>query len=263
MRYLLGIIFSVILCIIILSSCGGDKKSSENAGLDTLKYKVEITRRDTGDCNSEGSPCASIYLEFPVFEISDSGRINVLNKFMKELIVNGGYEEGENSSVEELCDAFFNDYRMIRNDLPDYTIPWNLERTIKIIYNSTGTVSIKYYEYSFSGGAHPNYITSLFSYNTKKQRFVSINDIFPDMIQRENLLELAEKKFRQIRNLGDNEDLAEAGFWFENNKFGLNNNFAVTKDGIIFFFNSYEIGPYAMGTTEIFITTDELNSVTQ
>jgi hypothetical protein len=41
----------------------------------------------------------------------------------------------------------------------------------------------------------------------------------------------------------------------------LNDNFAVAKRGIIFYFNSYEIAPYAMGPTELLIPYAKLSGI--
>jgi hypothetical protein len=38
----------------------------------------------------------------------------------------------------------------------------------------------------------------------------------------------------------------------------LNNNFAITKDGLIFFYNSYEIAPSAAGPAELELGYEEI-----
>jgi len=46
---------------------------------------------------------------------------------------------------------------------------------------------------------------------------------------------------------------SEAGFYFENDVFKLTANFAITKEGLKFLYNPYEIAPYALGQQEIII----------
>ena len=77
----------------------------------------------------------------------------------------------------------------------------------------------------------------------------------------EELRKLGEDQFRLVRDLSQDEDLGEAGFWFDDNKFSLNDNFALTEDGIRFFYNSYEIAPYALGTTDITISYDSIKNL--
>ena len=257
------LIFSLIITITVLFiSCSSDKeKNSSNLNTDTLVYHMEKVKKKYGNCDTVDAKCASVLLEYPVLDKTDSSRIDLLNSFMKELITNGGYEEGENSSIEELCQVFFDDYKSMSSEYPDYPLSWSLERTINIIYNTPEMISLKYHEFNFSGGAHPNYHTSLFTYDNKLQKFVNLGDIIGNKKNLKKLNKVAEKKFRQVWKLSEKEDLAEAGFWFDDNKFSLNNNFALVDSGIIFFFNSYEIGPYAIGTTEIALTNEELNSI--
>lgn len=73
-----------------------------------------------------------------------------------------------------------------------------------------------------------------------------------------DLNRIAEKEFRKVREMKPEESLEDAGFWFENNKFSLNDNFAITEEGLIFYFNSYKVAaPYAAGPTEIVLNYRE------
>jgi hypothetical protein len=63
-----------------------------------------------------------------------------------------------------------------------------------------------------------------------------------------------------VKNLKPNQSL-EGEFWFDNNKFHLNENFLFTKTGITFFYNEYEIACYACGTTEIEIPYKNIKSL--
>ncbi|NJK29927.1 MAG: DUF3298 domain-containing protein [Acaryochloris sp. SU_5_25] len=72
---------------------------------------------------------------------------------------------------------------------------------------------------------------------------------------------IAEKHFRQVRKLAANESLNRAGFWFEKDQFQVNANFAIAPQGLILFFNPYEIGPYVLGSTEIQIPYIELQTL--
>ena len=54
-----------------------------------------------------------------------------------------------------------------------------------------------------------------------------------------------------MRRLPAGAELGAAGFWFEGGRFKLNENFAVTPTGLLFFFNDYEIAPHSFGATSI------------
>jgi Protein of unknown function (DUF3298) len=57
------------------------------------------------------------------------------------------------------------------------------------------------------------------------------------------------------------ETYKEAGFWFKDNIFTLNNNFAITDQGILFYYNNYEIASYVYGPTKIFIPYDSIENL--
>ena len=79
-----------------------------------------------------------------------------------------------------------------------------------------------------------------------------MNELFQPRYETK-LNEVGERVFRKLKKLKSHVGLQQARYWFKNDKFKLNNNFLITKKGIKFFFNSYEIGPYYFGTTEILI----------
>jgi len=66
------------------------------------------------------------------------------------------------------------------------------------------------------------------------------------------LQSLLERNFRKQNNLQPTDSLTTAGL-FEN-EIKPNDNFYVTGKGIDFAYTPYEIGPYAMGEIEIFIS---------
>ena len=72
-----------------------------------------------------------------------------------------------------------------------------------------------------------------------------------------DLNRIAEQEFRKVREMKPEQSLEDAGFWFENNKFSLNDNFALTEEGLTFYFNSYEVAPYVMGPTEIVLNYED------
>ena len=72
---------------------------------------------------------------------------------------------------------------------------------------------------------------------------------------------LVERKFREAWEILPNGSLNEKGFWFENDKFSLPVNVGISNDGLQFYYNPYEIGPYAMGATDIILPFSELKNL--
>ena len=54
------------------------------------------------------------------------------------------------------------------------------------------------------------------------------------------------------------EDLEQIGF-FDVAEIGLNKNFYVTEQGIVYTYNEYEIAAYALGTTEVLLNYKDIS----
>ena len=65
------------------------------------------------------------------------------------------------------------------------------------------------------------------------------------------LTKIGETEFRKLKELTAEADLGQAGFWFENNEFYLNDNFLITDSSLVFYYNNYEITAYAFGPDRI------------
>ena len=119
-------------------------------------------------------------------------------------------------------------------------------------HNAQSIVSFQSEFYHFTGVAHGMTGVYFANFNSQNGKRLMLSDLLIAGYEHE-LNKVAEKIFRKVRELKSEDNLEEAGFWFEGNKFSLNDNFGIKTDGLVFFFNSYEIAPYAMGPTEILI----------
>jgi len=78
---------------------------------------------------------------------------------------------------------------------------------------------------------------------------------------KKKLTKIGEAEFRKLKELTTEADLGQAGFWFENNKFFLNDNFLITDSSLVFYYNNYEITAYAFGPTEIILPYLKIKSL--
>lgn len=252
MKYLF---FPVLITFLLTSAC------SERNHSETIAYKIEIFNKQFGDCKNPDSLCAEIYFEYPVITSAFPEEVkNKLNSIVSENILSSYYESDLIKSPESFSEKFFNDYETFVSENESYYLPWSYEITIEVIQNSKGILTLQTSEYSFTGGAHPNSIVLYSSYNLKTADKIEHNDIFKKGYEKE-LKNIGEKYFRENRGLKHEENLEDAGFWFENNEFHLSDNWGIVNDGIIFYYNSYEISSYADGPTEILIPFNAIENI--
>jgi len=162
-----------------------------------------------------------------------------------------GRERG-NKNFEVLMQNFIDEYNNFKKEFPEAQQEWEIDRKAKNNFNDDNILSCFFSEYSYLGGAHPNTFLTYTNFNLKSGKIIILSDILIDRFLNE-LNNIAEPIFRKEKELTEDINLTEAGFWFDNDKFSVNNNFTIGKDGLTFFYNNYEITAYAYGPTELFI----------
>lgn len=148
--------------------------------------------------------------------------------------------------------GFIDEYESFTKEFPDSYQSWFIEKTGDVKLNKGNVFSIDYLEYAFTGGAHPNTYVTFKNFNLSDGEEIKLDEII-SADKKQELTNIAETEFRKLKDLTREADLGQAGFWFENNKFYLNDNFLITDSSLVFYYNNYEITAYAFGPTELTI----------
>lgn len=128
-------------------------------------------------------------------------------------------------------------------------------------YLSDRTASFNFDVNSDTGGAHGNLNTITFNYDKTLDKILAIKDIFigqPDyLVQLSNMVkpliqsELAKSQFQDDAWLEEGPGAKE-----ENYK-----QFVFTKDGLTFFFDPYQVAPYAAGSQDITLSYQSISTL--
>ena len=156
---------------------------------------------------------------------------------------------------------FFQDYRQDATDsrpapadtagIGPYGIGMSYEdqTATYVLYQQGNLLSLGYYNYNFSGGAHGNYGTTPASYDLRTGRRLRYEDIFqPTAAQK--LPALLGQAVRPLLNLGPGESLDKQLFV---NKMPVTHNMYLTATGAVFVYQPYEIASYAQGEIRVFV----------
>lgn len=160
-------------------------------------------------------------------------------------------------------DSFFTYYReTMKDEKPDSSREYFSEsyaRTseMQVLFNEKDLLSVGYSGYAFDGGAHGSYGTVLASYDLVTKKQMTLDDVFKSNYKK-TLSAALEKALRKKYNLNPKESLNQ--FLFDNS-IAPNDNFAVSRKGILFNYTPYEIAAYAAGEIQLFIPFDEVKSV--
>lgn len=136
----------------------------------------------------------------------------------------------------------------------EYSTLWSLGMSTSIDEYST-FVELTVSGWSYTGGAHGNGYVSYTMIDKDDGRELGLDDFFTDI---NALNTIAEPHFRTLYDMPADQSLSDYGFWFPEEGFTVNDNFAFGGGGVIFYYNSYEIAPYAGGPTELVIPLDEI-----
>ncbi len=129
---------------------------------------------------------------------------------------------------------------------------WRLDRRVEEVGDTFGVVSLASTEFSYSGGAHPLTTVRFRNVGADDGRTVAFADLFRAGA-RDSLSAAVEPIFRDSRGLAPDSSLKAAGFWFADDRFHLNDNLALTAEGVRWHFDPYEIAPYAWGATDLVV----------
>jgi hypothetical protein len=247
------------LSVHFLAACGSAGVNDDRVIVNQKKYEDS-----TGDCDSTYSNnCAQIKIELPHIEYSnDKEAERRINKQIQNHILKPVFDDSPPESVEKLIRNFLQEYETFKADFPEAFQHWSLERIGTVRHNSSYIFSVEFAEYSYLGGAHPNAYVTFTNYDLKTGEEIHLRDLFKSNFEIE-LNQIAESEFRRLKELTESEDLGQAGFWFDNNKFSLNDNLLITDSSLIFYYNNYEITAYAFGPTELEITYDKIKHLVE
>lgn len=166
---------------------------------------------------------------------------------------------GGKTTPEQYAASFIENYQDVPKTFAGQR--WYLSETVKLLHSKPPVISFQCSESSFEGGAHPSSNTTFLNFDASTGGKATLaNVVIEGSLPR--LTQVAEAQFRKARKLAPNEDLDEAGFiFFKGHRFYLNDNWGVTNDSLIFYYNAYEVAPYAWGPTEVRIPFSEIRDL--
>jgi hypothetical protein len=263
MKIFFAILLAGISLAFVSCKCNRGAASYDVEGADSLPYSMYTLDTVDAGC-SNTAHCPKALIRYPLFKTPD----NSLNAFLAGEINHMLLYESETTNFPDL-NTYLKKYFSVsevmkQNDDED----WEMEKTALVIYKKRKYLTLEFSNYLFEGGAHPNSATEYKTYDLILLKEVKAADLFINL-EDEGFLRLGEKYFRKDNKLDENASFADAGYFtmgeeenFDTSprygKFRFNDNYALTKDGIQFMYNPYEIGPYALGPSKFIIPYSEL-----
>lgn len=126
-------------------------------------------------------------------------------------------------------------------------------------YGREGIINYTFTEDYYGGGAHPTQGVTIKRFNAYTGTQLGVWDIFVDSCSN-SIKDMLTDKLMQQQKVNTIEELQELGYLDMMDMF-ITDNFWLRKDSVTFFFNEYDIAPYACGQTIISLSYDELKGM--
>ena len=128
------------------------------------------------------------------------------------------------------------------------------QSSASVICQQGDLLSLRILDYSYSGGTHGSFGSTVRSFDLRTGRVLAFADLFrPEA--RTQLLPLLERGVRRTLGIGDNERLDTQ---LLENEVPLTTNVCLTPGGALFVYLPYEIAAYALGEVPVFVPMAEL-----
>jgi len=225
-----------------------------------LKFEEKTLLKTYNDCDPQSEECT--YIQFKYSLINQGQHKEIINStIMDYLIISAepGKKSEEKLTLETAADKFIKNYEEFMKENTDYKFGWMLEVQGKPEFTNTGIICYSVSNVNFLGGAHPGSNMTYLNFERKNGRLVFTPDIFSPGYE-DKLNVAIDAVFRKSKNLTPEDNLSDKLGLFTD-KITFNNNFAVMKDGIRFYYNPYEIAPYASGPFEITVPYEMINEI--
>lgn len=232
-----------LLTIVLVTAC---KKE------DSLTFKPYSI--SNGNCED----CSTVLISIPK-ALDKSNLSETINIALQEEIISllNFDEVSDAQSIEGAIESFIADYEDMDGKFPEQSMPWEAKIKGDVTFESKEILTIRLESYLFTGGAH--------GYNTF--RFLNFDKIKGTELDRQDLFKrekefegFTEAKFREQENIPAQAPINSTGFMFETEAFYLPENIGYTDNGLLLFYEPYEIASYADGPILLTIPFQEVNA---
>ena len=269
MKYLLPI---TIFASVLLLSCASPKPLSveeENIPSSTIDEVNIIKGEVTLNLYSKGkADTVESSIEYMFYESTDLPYKDSVNRMIKEYVsnvVSYGEEtiatnsdlsvEFMEAAIGKFADAYNAEMSSYEDEDDFFGGVWQTETSVSIYQENSEFVEVSFDNWDYSGGAHGNAWSEQVMVDIKTGKELKLDDFFSNI---DLLSSKAESIFRADHEIPAGANLEEAGFWFEDGVFRLNENFVFNENSIDFLYNQYEIAPYAAGMIVVSIPLNEV-----
>jgi hypothetical protein len=239
-------------------SCTDYAGNNNNPGrADSLQYKIKTISKTWNHCSPDSAGCTYIQFFYPEFANLEGPLTDSIQKIKAEAF---DAKTGTDPDLDSVQISFIREFEEVSKEEESSKLPWNLLTSLTVQGQNSAWICLDESSGGYTGGAHDFGHSQYHILEKATGRHLHLADFF-DSTGLQKLTRIGETAFCLERGIKSNQSLTDAGFNFENDRFFMPENFCFTANGLTFIFNSYEVGPYALGPTEFSIPANQLVSL--
>jgi hypothetical protein len=205
-----------------------------------------------------GENCAKLRLVWPVAK-GDARAVKINEAIEGQLTSYLQVGEETGSELDAMAEFFFNTFEDFKTEAPDSFGAWEIEVKAELSYESEHTISIYFEQYNYLGGAHPNSSVDFLNFDKKTGEYLVRDRLILD---EKKVRQLTEQRFRIFHHVEEEKSLeADDRFFLPEAGFFLANAMGFREGRFWVVYVPYEIGPYALGYTELSFSKAEFDGL--
>ncbi len=247
------------LILVAVAACAPESHVAESTAAPppVLTFEMQSREMTSEDCVAGSEGCTYIRFDYPtIVEAPVGAKVEAVASAINGFLEAPLHPDEPPTSVNALMARFLSDYAAFKAAQPTSAQTWFIERKAFVLRSTPSLLSLSFSERSYLGGAHGLATVHYLNLDPVTGAKKVLTDLLVEGALPEAIA-LAESRFREVRGVAEGTTLKDAGFTFENDTFVLSDNFALRDDGLAFYYNPYDVAPYALGPTEIVLSPDE------
>ena len=232
-----------------------------NNSVPASPLKAEIKTFNKKFCVSEGQ-CATFDVSLPELGGGDPATTTVVNHSVQSFVLS---TVGANESLpfpvamDSAATQFIETFKQAQAENAEMaTMGYTMEIKGNSLLLNSKVATVHLDGYSFMGGAHPNPFTTIVSYNLADSgKVLTVNALVSDT---NALRPMLEKGYKEAKGMKPEDKISDL-LYPELQQLPMPANTAVLPQGIMFYYNAYEVAPYAVGPTEVILSWEQLGAL--
>lgn len=259
MKYLFATLFFGSVCI--FSACHHTKPAPP--ALERQHYTFAGATR----CDTTTNKGVDVSISYILLKDNTQGSQKI-NDSLRQLAVSSVVNWLDSTTIADNPDArtdlakattlFAANYESMVEDMGGLSGCWELKTKADTLYTGQKALTVRFETFAYTGGAHPNSNMSFYTFDRETGKPLTLSDMVSDTAA---LVKVVEKAFRQKQELLPQYNLEERGYFLRDGQFFLPANVGMSREGMVFYYNPYEIAAYALGPIEIVVPYEQLNGI--